>query len=63
MAVTYRLSDVPRPPAVKMTLGDKLHRLARISPQDVTDLEQIVDWLLAKRWPWPRNPWKKSGAA
>jgi hypothetical protein len=33
-----------------MTLGDKLHRLAKLRPDQVHALEAIVDYLLRRAW-------------
>jgi hypothetical protein len=40
----------------KMTFGDKMYRLAILSPQDARDIEYIVDMKLKKHWPPPKRP-------
>lgn len=35
----------------RWTLGDKLHRLAVLHPQDVVAIELLVDDALMRRWP------------
>lgn len=45
-----------------ISLGDKLQRLARLSPADLTGIERIVDGCLRRSWPrtieqWIRQDW------
>lgn len=52
-----------RPTPRKVTLGDKLHRLALLSEKDLHALEIIVDDLLERRLPqYPRKAGRTDAA-
>lgn len=38
-----------------MTTGDKLHYLARMAPEDVRAIDQIITYCLQRAWPTQRK--------